>query len=357
MKRRLLITGAGTGASNNLIRSLRAGDPLLVLVGCHHDRFMLKTSSVDRKYLVPPPSRPAFVAALRHVIETEVIDLLMPVTDADVRMFSRLRQKIPCRLLLPRRTVIELCQDKYRLAAFLHSRGIPVPVTYPITDSAQIGQLFRRLSARSRVWCRMRTGFGARGASPIENPKQARNWIRGWQEREGIPATAFVLSEYLPGRDFACQSLWKDGQLILVKTGERLSYLIPASAPSAVSSVARLAKTVFAPKVVEVCTNAIRALDKKATGVFSVDLKENAAGMPCITEINAGRFSSGTNLHDLTGKHNMAATYVRVALGELVDFHGEYDVAEDCYLLRGFDTSPEILHAEELFEGIEEVWR
>jgi carbamoyl-phosphate synthase large subunit len=355
VERRLLITGAGTGASGNLMRSLRAGDPFLFLVGCHHDRFTLKLSSADRNYLTPAPKVPGFAAALRRIIQTEKIDLLIPSSDADVMLISRLRRGIPCRLFLPRRATIELCQDKYHLAALLQSRGIPVPVTYPITDSAKIGRLFRRLSDRSRVWCRMRTGFGAMGASLIENPKQARNWIREWQEREGIPATAFVLSEYLPGRDFACQSLWKDGQLILVKTSERVSYFIPASAPRAVSSVARLAKTVFAPKVVEICTNAIQALDKKATGVFSVDLKENAAGVPCITEINAGRFSSGTNILDLTGKYNMAATFVRVALDEPVDLCEEYDVAEDYYMLRDLDTPPGVFHAEELFEGIEEM--
>jgi carbamoyl-phosphate synthase large subunit len=228
-------------------------------------------------------------------------------------------------------------------------------VTYPITDPAQIGSLFRRLSARSGVWCRMRTGFGAMGASTVESPKQARSWIREWQERRGIPATAFMLSEYLPGRDFACQSLWHGGKLILVKTCERLSYIIPASLPNAVSSVARLAKTVFEPQVAEVCTNAIRALDSKATGVYSVDLKEDAAGVPCITEINAGRLSSGTNLLDLTGKHNMAHTYVRLGLGEVVEICDEYDVAEDYYMLRDLDMPPGIFHAEELFEGIVEV--
>ena len=80
-------------------------------------------------------------------------------------------------------------------------------------------------------------------------------------------------------------------------------------------------------------------------------------GVPCITEINAGRFSSGTNILDLTGKHNMAATYVRVALGEPVDLREEYDVAEDYYMLRDLDTPPGVFHAEELFEGIEEMWR
>jgi Caspase domain len=35
MKARLLISGAGTGASNNLIRSLITGDASLYIVGCH----------------------------------------------------------------------------------------------------------------------------------------------------------------------------------------------------------------------------------------------------------------------------------------------------------------------------------
>jgi len=356
MRKRLLLPGAGTGASVNLLRSLRTGDPALFVVGCHHDRFVLKTSSADKRYLTPRSSHPWFTTALRRIIEREAIDLLIPVSDADVQVFSRLQRKIPCRLFLPRRPVIELCQDKYALSVRLHSRGIPVPLTYPVSDMAQIPQLFRRLPAGPGVWCRMRTGFGAVGASLVKDPKEARNWIKEWEARQGVPATTFVLSEYLPGRDFACQSLWKDGRLVLVKTSERLSYYLPTNLPSVVSSVARLAKTVVAPEVVQVCTDAIRALDKKATGIFSADLKENAAGVPCITEINAGRFSSGTNLHDLTGKHNMAVTYVRLALGESVGIREEYDGTEDYYMLRGFDTSPEVFHAEEFFEGVEELW-
>ncbi len=46
-----------------------------------------------------------------------------------------------------------------------------------------------------------------------------------------------------------------------------------------------------------------------------------------------------------------------VALGEPVDLCEEYDVAEDYYMLRDLDTPPAVFHAEELFEGIEEMWR
>jgi len=72
-----------------------------------------------------------------------------------------------------------------------------------------------------------------------------------------------------------------------------------------------------------------------------------------VTEINAGRFSSTTNLLDLTGKHNMTAVYLQAALGERVDLRDEYDVAEyHHYLLRDIDAVPRILREEEFFDGV-----
>ena len=55
MRRRLLITGAGTGASNNLVRSLRGGDPSLRIVGVNSDRFVLKKSLQTIRVDVRPP--------------------------------------------------------------------------------------------------------------------------------------------------------------------------------------------------------------------------------------------------------------------------------------------------------------
>lgn len=357
MENRLLVLAAGTGASNNLIRSLTAGDLSLFIVGCNDDRFVLKKSSADRNYLIPSPAHPRFFEALSDVIKTEKIDLLIPNSDLDVQMVSRLRAKLPCQIFLPPKTVIELCQDKYDLSRFLESRGVPVPTTYPVTDPERIDELFRRLAPRSPLWCRIRTGAGSMGATSVKTPGQARNWIRYWEEMRAVPPTSFTISEYLPGRDFACQALWKDGKLILVKTVERLSYFGGWNRASGVSSIAELAKTVFEPRVVEVCAQAIAALAENISGAFSVDLKENTSGLPCVTEINAGRFITMMNLFDFAGKHNMSTTYVRLALGEPVDIREEYDVGEDYYFIRDVDTVPGIFHADELFNGIHDSRR
>lgn len=352
MGRRVLVMRAGAGPSNNLIRSLKAGDPSLGIVGCHADRFVLKKSFADRNYLIPASTNPDFVAAVNRVIEAERIDLLIPNNDVDVRTVSDVREEIACRLFLPRTAMIDLCQDKLHLTEFLRAHGVDAPLTYPVGDLDAIDEVFTRLAPASPLWCRIRTGSSSAGALPVKSPAQARSWIAYWQEMRNVPATSFTLSEYLPGRDYSLQCLWKAGRLVLAKMSERLSYFGAGNSPSGMSSTPALAKTVFEPKVAEVCEAAIRAVDPGMSGVCCFDLKEDARGVPAVTEINAGRFAMITNIYDLTGKHNMAETYVRLALDEPVHIAEEYDVVEDHYLVRDLDTLPGIFSAEDLFEGI-----
>ena len=354
MARRLLLLRAGSGPSNSLFRSLRSGDPSLYIVGCHDDQFVLKKSFANRNYLAPPSPPRARLRALRRIIEKERIDLVIPTTDEDVLAVARQREKFACRVFLPRTAVIERCQDKYALAAFLRRRHIPAPLTYAIASLTQIEALFRRLAPRSLLWCRVRKGSGSFAAIPVKRPDQARAWIEYWQEMRGIPAGSFTLSEYLPGRDFCVQCLWRDGRLVLAKMAERIAY-IDTGSPSGVSSMASLAKTVFERGALRTCARAIRALDPKASGAFFIDMKENEQGVACITEINAGRFASMTNLHDMTGLHNMALLYLRLGMGERVRLANRYDHAEDYYVVRSVDTIPAVIQADQLFEGIDDA--
>ena len=352
---RVLVTDAGTGASNNLVRSLRAGDLTLLIAGCQTDQFYLKASSADRNFLVPSPTQPGFAKAMRRIVETASIDLILPNTDSAVRAVSDARAFIPHQVFLPGRAVIELCQDKLELTRFLARRGIPVPRTLPVSALSDVERLFRRFRRAPQLWCRIRMGSGSHGAAPVRSPAQARSWIRYWYEMRGVKPTSFTLSEYLPGRDFACQSLWKDGRLILVKTCERLSYFEGGSQPSGRSSIAGLARTVHEPRVVDVSVRAVRSLGRRVSGAFSVDLKENARGEPCITEINAGRFITLMNLFDLTGHHNMTETYVRIALGLPSTITRVYDAAPDHYFVRNVDAEPVIFPARRFFAGVEDV--
>lgn len=355
MNARLLVTSAGSGASGNLMRSLRAGNPSLTIVGCHDDPFVLKNSAADRNHLTPPLAHPGGVRAMRRIVDAETIDLIIPTSDADVAAISRGRARLNRHLFLPRPATVERCGDKYRLTEWLRARGVPAPLTYRVSDLRNLERIFERLGDPARAWCRIRAGAGSSGAAPVASPAQARSWITYWRDVRGVPVSAFTLSEHLPGRDFGCQSVWKDGRLALVKTYERLSYLGSGSRPSEVSALGALTKTVCEPGVVETCVRAIRAVDRRASGVFAVDLKEDGRQVPRVTEINAGRFTSATNLLDLTGKHNMTAIYLQLARGEAVDLHEEYEGTEHHYMLRDIDAVPRVFHADEFFDGVEDA--
>jgi len=357
MAGRLLILGAGSAASNNLIRSLRAGDPTMVIVGCHDDRFVLMKSRADLNYLVPSSAHRGFARVLRRVIKTERIDLVIPNSDADVRLISSLRDNLPCKSFLPRRSVIERCQDKYALTRFLGRHGLPVALTYPVASLKDIEKLFSRFAPHARLWCRIRKGTGSWGTIPVASPEQARSWINYWQEMRAVPAGLFTLSEFLPGRDFCLQSLWKKGTLVMAKAHERLTYHVTGGNPSGTSSTAALAKMIFEPRIAEVCSKSIRLLDPKASGVFFVDLKENESGEPCITEINAGRFANVPTIHDVAGKYNMAISYVRLALGKPVRNRGMCRFTDACYVTRDIDATPRVFRASELSQGIEDARR
>lgn len=350
----VLVTGAGSGPAGNLVASLRAGGGGLRIVGCHHDRFALAQSTADRSYLVPRPDDRGYVEALARVAGAEGVDLAIPTSDDAVAALARARDRLPCRVFLPREATIALCQDKHDLALALEARGVPVPQTLPVRRLEDVDAVFAQIPSRP-LWCRARRGSGSVGAAPMATAEQARAWIAYWAAMRGVPADAFLLSEYLPGRDFGCQSLWLDGRLVLLKAFERLAYVTTGASPSGVSSVAALARTVDEPGVAAVAEAAVRAVDGAATGIFGVDLKEDAEGRPRVTEINAGRFLAGTPLLDLTGKHNMALTYVRLGLGEPVDFGSPRDVAEGYYMVRDVDLLPKVFHADEVFDTIHDA--
>ena len=66
---RILIMGAGSAGAENLIRSLRAADSSLVLLGCNDDRFVLRCSAADARYLVPQCGDLRFAPALLRVLK------------------------------------------------------------------------------------------------------------------------------------------------------------------------------------------------------------------------------------------------------------------------------------------------
>lgn len=349
----ILVTGAGGGGSNNLIRGFRRIGYPVRIIGTNADQYKLIQSLADRNYLIPNgDAGRSYQTALCKVIEAEKVDLVIPNNDTEVRAVATIRDELPARTFLPSHATIELCQDKYSLSTNLSANGFKVARTYAIPGIDAVDEIYANFTGAEKLWCRMRRGSGSRGSLPVKSPEHVKFWIRYWNEMHGIPENMFTLSEYLPGRDFAFQSIWKDGQLVIAKTCQRLSYFFGYQMPSGTSSTPQIGRLVNNPEVNRICTQAVQAIDPHATGMFSIDLKEDSNGVPCITEINIGRFFMITIAFNSVGVYNMAELYLKLAFGEdfQVDEKARYgDIGdEETFLIRELDNDPEVLSATEM---------
>ena len=352
MKRsiRALVTGAGTGSSGNLIRALQSINPRPHIVGIHNDQFVLKMSWAPRNYLCPEPDSGEFVTAISAIIKRERINVVLPTDDNYVKALSDARNRLPIEFLLPRKKTIDLCQDKYALNAFLRRRSVAAPLTYEVRSLPDVDRIFGRFSRGGLLWCRARRGTRSVAAMPVATAEQARAWITLWRDLHGIRVSDFTLGEYLPGRHFIVQGLWRSGHLLRTETMEVLSYFAAGNNPSAVFSLSNLAKTIVAPQALEVALNAVHAIEQKPSGTFMVELKERIDGTPCITEINAGRFPAGVTALLASGGDNMVEMFACAALGEVSPRVDPKAPAAERYLVRDIDSLPMVLSPAELLQ-------
>jgi hypothetical protein len=348
---RALIIGAGTGSSGNLMRALRAIKPVPHIVGLNDDRFVLKLSLADRNYVAPAPGSDVFIKKMMEIIKRERINVVMPTEDTAVKILSDARDRLPVDLLLPRQRTIDRCQDKQTLNVFLRERGIPAPLTYEIKSLRDLDRIFARFSRSGILWCRLRRGARSAGAIPVASVEQARAWIMQWRDLRGVKVSDFTLGEYLPGRHYVVQSIWRDGTLLQAQSIEALGYFGAGNNPSGTSSLSCLAKTVWAAEAIDVALQAVRALEKRPSGAFFVELKETADRVPAITEINAGRFPSGVTALLAAGKDNMVEVFTRAAVGDAVKTIEPRGLPLDYYMVRDIDAVPRVFLAGDLLEG------
>lgn len=218
--KRILVTTAGGGVGNNLIRGLlRSRKYALEIIGTNIDKFYLARSLAHKNYLVPrADAGDAYIEAIRRIVDDEHIDLIIVGNDAEVGPVSKYRDRFGAKVLLPSPETIERCQDKLTLNAHLAGQGIPVAETHPVTTIDEMDSVFQHFAGDDLVWCRMRQGSASKGSLPVKTLEQARAWVSYWRDMRRVPPERFLLCEYLPGRDYAFQSLWYNGTLVIAKT-------------------------------------------------------------------------------------------------------------------------------------------
>jgi carbamoyl-phosphate synthase large subunit len=158
-----------------------------------------------------------------------------------------------------------------------------------------------------------------------------------------------VACEYLPGANLTWMCAFDRGRLLASAARERLEYVLPHVSPSGVTGAPAVTRTVRRPDINATGEAAVRALDDAPHGVYFVDLKEDAAGVARVTEINAGR--CGTTIHFYTAAgFNFPWLLVCLATGRDLSWlpaDPRDVVPEGLYWVRTLDCGPVLVRAED----------
>jgi carbamoyl-phosphate synthase large subunit len=146
-------------------------------------------------------------------------------------------------------------------------------------------------------------------------------------------------------------SLWKDGELVTSMARERIEYIYPYLAPSGIMGTPAVQKTVHDKAVNKIGTEAVLAIDSNFNGIACVDLKENADGVPCVTEINPGRMFTTSFFFSYASKvlrkdyyANIPYLYAKLAFKESVPDMQKYDILpENVYWIRHMDAPAKLV--------------
>ena len=329
--KRILVTGCGGAASGNFIQSLRMSDEKYYIVGTDTSKYNIHLSRADVSYISSPVTDESYLDNLNNIIKKENIDMVHAQPDPEVLHLSRNRKKVNAILELPTRPTIEICQDKVELANYFTSQDIPVPILFNHAPRDEL---------KGKWWLRAIRGAGAKASLLVTSMKEVVMWVDYWEKHYGLGYDDFMMSEYLPGREYAWSSIWKDGQLITSQARERVEYLMGHLTPSGQTSSPSVARTIHNEDVNQICTDAVMALDCELSGIMCIDLKENANKVPCITEVNAGRFFTTSYFLTRAGC-NMPHYYIKSAMGESIPKLDKYNcIDKNIYWIRGMDNRP-----------------
>lgn len=355
------MTGTGGTGGINFVGALRFAEAQtgakFFFVCTDHNPHFVRFSQADVRFISPRHDSPEFVPMLLGLAKKFNVEFFHPHPSSEARVVSENRTQfddIHVKTYLSRPTSI--MPNKLEIHDALSKCNVPVPETLALTSLDDVDHAFSRMGGP--LWIRAKRGAGGRLALRVETPEEAKHWVQLNTLQKRAFVEDFILQEYLPGRDLAFDSLWFNGKLITSYARERLEYFLKHTTLSGITGTPTIARTLEDKKLNRVSVEAIKALDPEPHGFFSVDVKEDAAYRPVVTEVDGKwhttaplwghAFAKALDRPEL----NLAHQYLMLGLNGRIDadlpafdlFPGGY------YLIRQLDAGV-------ILEQEDRVWR
>ncbi len=332
--KRILVTGSGGSPGYNFVKAIRSANERLYITGTDSSEYHVHLArEVDSRFVVPRYDDEKYTDRLNEIIEEEGLQFLHAHPDVEVGRISEDREKLRARVFLPDKKTVKLCHDKYRLIKHLNQKRLPSAQNILLETEEDIRKAFQKLG--SKIWLRAIRGAGGRGSLPVENVDHARAWVDYWNGWG-----SFVAEEYLPGRNMAWQAIFKEGELVTSLVWERIEYIIAHVSPSGITGTPSVAKIIEKDDVGDIAMDVVESITQTPNGIFSIDFKENGERVPCVTEINPGRFFTPSYMYVEAGI-NLPAIYLKLAFDEEVSSVPRTNAFKNkIFWIRGIDMTP-----------------
>ncbi len=344
----ILITAAGSGGTNALLNTFN--NDQYRFIGTNVNKYKAVCSVTDKTYLIPKAKdEENFIEAINKIIAIEQPQLLIPNSDIEAEILAKHRDRVNTKMFLPNHDVIVILQDKYLMYEFCIKNQINVAKTIPLEKLSDLDKIPDHFSDYP-LWARIRTGAGSKHTSKIFSVEHAKNFIAhattAYKKKVGIED--FTVSEYLPGHDYAVMTLWKDGELVLIKMAHRAAYFgLQGETPPYVI------KCTYSQEIKDFAVATVKKFNPKANGVYNLDIKFDKNNEIALTEINIGRFYYNMPIFNLTGKNNAFQVFLDVAFGN----EHEYGLSdwEEKIFIRDMDNPPHLFTQEEFDNRVIEL--
>ncbi len=290
----------------------------------------------EKIYRVPHWTSPDYMPILGTICEQERIDHAIVIPEPEVLAWSKSIAPVPALLPPPKLSRIALSKT----ATFVTLAGTGLVPSYRIYSREEILEGKADTFETRPYWIRDCSpgSTSAKGALKIVAPEEAKAWALLHKD-----VTEFMASEYLPGQNFACCMLFQDNELLKFVCAERIKYFAGHLFLSGISGntcEGRLINDTRVRAVAEECVRLIaRNTGEPLTGLFTVDMRENQAGAPLVTEINL-RHVAFTSAF-AAGGANMAEAQLLATMGlnDKID-RKEVRFPPDNLFLRDIDGPP-----------------
>ncbi|WP_170359631.1 ATP-grasp domain-containing protein [Ruegeria arenilitoris] len=270
----VLVTGAGGGVGQGIIKSLRLiSDLPLRILGADMSALSAGLYACDKAFLVEGCRSPGYLDSLARIFQSESVDYYFPGTDIELALCAENRDRIAehfgTKVVVNSPETVRIADDKGLTSAFLANNGLPHPRTWPMAEALETDDLVYPVIAKPAV------GFRSIGVERVNSREELTNY-------PGDPA-ATIVQELIgdDSREFTCTIVGAKGSL---------------SPVLALRRVLRSGDTYRAipernPVIADYVTAIARKLDVEGACNFQLRLGDD--GVPKVFEINA-RFSGTT---------------------------------------------------------------